>query len=307
MELEASQYGLEALDNDAMSDRLLETSHETSQLKQQLQSKKNQVQKAQKNAKIQELHSQITETDQQLECLWQQSKTSKSSDNEGSQPMAASTLQSGGNLQQQWLKQEEWDVTDVFLDQLDETPAKDHEVQSDKQSKPAKQRKNSQPWYQLLEQKRQHLDVSEASSDHSSDEPLGESSGTSSSDSDSKSKHSRKHKHSKKCKLKSGMFSKHASTIKKSQLWPHNHLNPHFVSHVPKFQDISWDQLVAGEVAIILQARSHRQAMGCLCLLKQFAYWKLWSCNLQKVRQLYMAVVQAIEEGESSWDSNFQL
>ena len=66
------------------------------------------------------------------------------------------------------------------------------------------------------------------------------------------------------------MFAKHKSTIKKPQLWPHNHLDPHFVSHMPKFQDISWDQLVAGEMAIIMAIiiKSHTQAMGRLHLLK---------------------------------------
>ena len=103
------------------------------------------------------------------------------------------------------------------------------------------------------------------------------------------------------------MFAKHTSTVKKPQLWPHNHLDPHFISNMPKFQDISWDQLVAQEVAIILQAHSCTQAIGRLCLLKQLAYWKLHSGNLQKVCQLYMAVVRAIEKGESSWSSNFQL
>ena len=69
------------------------------------------------------------------------------------------------------------------------------------------------------------------------------------------------------------MFAKHASTIKKPQLWSQNHLDPHFVAHMPKFQDISWDQLVAGEVAIILQVKSCTQTMGQLCLLKQLAYY----------------------------------
>ena len=41
--------------------------------------------------------------------------------------------------------------------------------------------------------------------------------------------------------------------------------------------------------------------------MKQLAYWKLHSGNLQKVCQLCVAVVRAIEEGESSWFSNFQL
>ena len=47
--------------------------------------------------------------------------------------------------------------------------------------------------------------------------------------------------------------------------------------------------------------------MGRLHLLKQLAYWKLHSGNLSKVQQLYMAVVRAIEDGESSWSSNHQL
>ena len=71
------------------------------------------------------------------------------------------------------------------------------------------------------------------------------------------------------------MFAKHTSTIKKPQLWPHNHLDPHFISNMPKFQDITWDQLVAGEVALTLQAGSHTQTMGRLHLLQQLAYWKL--------------------------------
>ena len=159
----------------------------------------------------------------------------------------------------------------------------------------------------MPEWKWQCLDVSEVSSEQSSNDLLGESSVTFFSESDSSVKKSRWHKRSKKCKLKSGMFAKYTSTIKKPQLWPYNHLDPHFISNMPKFQNISWDQLVAGEIAIILQAWSHTQAISRLHLLKQLAYWKLHSGNLQKVCQLYMAVVRAIEEGESSWSSNFQL
>ena len=73
----------------------------------------------------------------------------------GSRPTAQNPATQ--NLQQQWLQQVELDVTDVFLDQLDETPAKDHETptpQSERQSKTSKKRKNNQPWFQLLEQKR---------------------------------------------------------------------------------------------------------------------------------------------------------
>ena len=182
------------------------------------------------------------------------------------------------------LEQAHLDAADMFLDQLDETPAggsgnSNHAVE--KSSKPSKKHKPSQPWFMLPEQKCPWLDVSEVSSDQLSDEPLGESSLTSSSDSDSSVKRSRHHKKSEQRKLKSGMLAKHTSTIKKPQLWPHNHLDLHFVSNMPKFQDISWDQLVAGEVAIILQSKAHTQAMGRIHLLKQLAYWKLRSGNLK--------------------------
>ena len=149
---------------------------------------------------------------------------------------------SSGTSQHQWLQQAELDVADAFLDQLDETPAKDSTapvMTAEKQSKSSKKRKHNQPWFQFPEQKKQHLDMSEASSDHSSNEPLGESSGTTSSDSDLDLRHSKRYKSSKKYKLKSGMFAKHGSTIKKPQLLSHNHLDPHFVNQMPKFQDIS--------------------------------------------------------------------
>ena len=164
-----------------------------------------------------------------------------------------------------------WMQLMMFLDQLDETPAggsgdSNHTVE--KSSKLSKKHKPSHPWFMLPKQKHPQLDVSEVSSDQSSDEPLGESSLTSSPNSNSSSKRSRCCKKSKRLKLKSGMFAKHTSTIKKPQLWPHNHLNPHVVSNMPKFQDISWDQLVAGEVTIILQAKYCTQAMGRHHLLK---------------------------------------
>ena len=39
--------------------------------------------------------------------------------------------------------------------------------------------------------------------------------------------------------------------LKKLNSGHNNHLDPHVVTQMPKFQDISWDQLVVGEVAII--------------------------------------------------------
>ena len=280
VELEASQDKLDELNRDESTDFSMEMSQDSQVLKHQLYEKHKQVKKAEKQARIQHLQSQLAETDQQLDMLKQKSLAQSTSGKSSSQPAATSTPQTTSHQDQSWLQQAELDAADAFLDQLDDTPARgsgNNNQLTDKSSKPSKKCKLVQPWFMMP-------NILEVSSDQSSDEPLGESSVTSSSDPNSSEKKSRQHRRSKKHKLKSGMFAKHTSTIRKPQLWPHNHLDPHFVSHMPKFPDISWDQLVAREVAIILQAKSHTQAMGRLCLLKQLAYWKLPSGNLCKVQ-----------------------
>ena len=55
IKLEASQDELEALDNDAVSDASIDTSHKISHLQIQLQAKKKEIRKAQKSAKILQL------------------------------------------------------------------------------------------------------------------------------------------------------------------------------------------------------------------------------------------------------------
>ena len=107
---------------------------------------------------------------------------------------ATSTPQNASKKDHSWLQQADLDAADMFLDQLDETPAggsgdSNHAVE--KSSKPSKKCKPSQPWFMLPEKKCPQLDVSEVSSDQSSDKPLGESSVTSSSDLDSSVKRSK--------------------------------------------------------------------------------------------------------------------
>ena len=119
-----------------------------------------------------------------------------------SQPVATSTPWNASHQDQLWLQQVDIDAADAFLNQLDEIPAKgsdNHSQPMDKSSKPSNKWKPVQPWFMLLKQKHQHLDMLEVSSDQSSDEPLGESLVTSSSDSDSPAKKSRWHKRQKKC------------------------------------------------------------------------------------------------------------
>ena len=124
-----------------------------------------------------------------------------------SQPAATSTPQNIGHQDQLWLQQAYLNVTDAFLNQLDDTPAKgsrNNNQATDKSSKSSKKSKPVQLWFMMPEQKQQHLDILKVSSDQSSDEPLRESSVTSSSDSNSSVKKSRCHRSPKSISLSLG-------------------------------------------------------------------------------------------------------
>ena len=100
-----------------------------------------QVKKAEKQASIQHLHSQLAETDHQLDLLRQKSSVHPPSSKRSNQPVAASTPQAMGQQEQSWLQQADLDAADAFLDQLDETTAKrsdNHNPPMDKSSKPSR-------------------------------------------------------------------------------------------------------------------------------------------------------------------------
>ena len=91
VELEASQDELDELDKDESTDFLLETSQDSQILKHQLHDKRKQVKKAEKQARIQQLHSQLFETDHQLDLFKQKSLTQPTANKSSRQPAATST------------------------------------------------------------------------------------------------------------------------------------------------------------------------------------------------------------------------
>ena len=120
----------------------METSQDSQVLKCQLHEKWKQVKKAKKQARIQQLWSQLAETDHQLDMLKQKSLAQSTSEKSSSQPAATSTPQNTGHQDQSWLQKADLDVADTFLNQLDDTPAKgsgDNNQAMDKSSKPFKE------------------------------------------------------------------------------------------------------------------------------------------------------------------------
>ena len=74
--------------------------------------------------RIQQLHSQLAETDHQLDMLKQKSLTQSTIGKGSSQPAATSTSQNTSHHDQSWLQQADLEAADTFLNQLDDTPAK---------------------------------------------------------------------------------------------------------------------------------------------------------------------------------------
>ena len=124
VELEASQDKGDKLDKDESTELSLESLQDSHVLKHHLHEKCKQVKKAENQARIQHLHSQMAETDHQLDLLRQKSSVHPPSGKSSNHPVAASTPQATGQQEQSWLQQTDLDTVDAFLDQLDETPAK---------------------------------------------------------------------------------------------------------------------------------------------------------------------------------------
>ena len=133
VELEASQDELDEHDWDESTELSMETLQEPHVLKRQLHEKHKQVKKAEKQARIQYLHSQLAETDHQLDMLTQKTLAQSTSDKSSSQPVATSTPQTTSHQDQSWPHQVDIDAADVFLNQLDDTPVK----RSDNHNQPA--------------------------------------------------------------------------------------------------------------------------------------------------------------------------
>ena len=100
VELEASQDELDELDRDESTELSLESSQDSHVLKHQLHENCKQVKKAEKQARIQHLHSQLAGADHQLDLLWQKMSVHSTSGKSSNQPVATSTPQTTGQQNQ---------------------------------------------------------------------------------------------------------------------------------------------------------------------------------------------------------------
>ena len=94
--------------------------------------------------------------DYQLDMLKQKTLAQSTTSQDSSQPAATSTPQNTSHQAQSWLQQVDFDAANAFLNQLDDTLAKEFSENNhamDKPSKTSKKQKPAEPWFMMPEQK----------------------------------------------------------------------------------------------------------------------------------------------------------
>lgn len=109
----------------------------------------------------------------------------------------------------------------------------------------------------------------------------------------------------KRSKKISGLVTSSKQKIKYPQDCPQSKLQLEFANKRIRFEDLRFNQFVAGELEIVLTCRNEKEKMGRLALLKKISYYYElydWGALLQ----FYAAWIRRIESGQNAWadDSN---
>lgn len=108
-----------------------------------------------------------------------------------------------------------------------------------------------------------------------------------------------------KTKVKSGMYDKIADEVILKLKWPHKRLSRVWVPERVQPNQMTFEQVVAGEIAIILRSENPEEVRCRLHILQKLAYWNMQGQPWQRVRDIYMAILHSIEEGEANFQSTF--
>lgn len=106
-------------------------------------------------------------------------------------------------------------------------------------------------------------------------------------------------------KLKSGMYAKVADDVVRQLKWPHKKLATRWVPGRLLMNQLTFEQVVAGELGIIQRSTDPEEVRGRIHILQKVAYWNMQAEGWPRVREVYMSILHAIEEGEANFKSSF--
>lgn len=106
-------------------------------------------------------------------------------------------------------------------------------------------------------------------------------------------------------KLKSGMYAKVADDVVRQLKWPHKKLATRWVPNKLQMNQLTFEQVVAGELAIIQRSLDPEEVRSRIHILQKIAYWNMQGEGWPRVHEVYMSILHAIEEGEANFKSSF--
>jgi hypothetical protein len=123
-----------------------------------------------------------------------------------------------------------------------------------------------------------------------------------SSESDNSSDYECKKRH-KKYKKKSGLNVTSKQRTKHPQDCPQSKLQLEYANKKIKFEDLKYNQFVAGEMEIIIACKNDKEKTGRLRLLKKISYYyELY--DWKALLQFYAAWIRRIESGQNKWSDD---
>ena len=102
------------------------------------------------------------------------------------------------------------------------------------------------------------------------------------------------------------MLARPSDNIKSVEVWPQFSLQYGYAAAPIRFEDMSFDQLVAGELKTIMACSDIIETRGRLSLLFRITHLKTRGYLWGVLRAFYAAVVRAIEQHEATWASDWK-
>ena len=104
--------------------------------------------------------------------------------------------------------------------------------------------------------------------------------------------------------LKLGKYVKTNIKIKLQEQWPHLNVLCKYAKRTT-FENLELDAFIAGETRTIINMQDKQLANGRLRFLSLLMHWLCRCKDWGLVKSMYEAVMESIETGEETWNSNF--